>query len=174
MQSFLDPNKILNELDLRDNMIAAEFGCGPGGWAIPLAQRLEKGKVFALDIQPEKLSALKNRAESENVLNIETKQCDLEKVRGSGLPDNFLDLVLIPNVLFQTEKKDVIIGEAKRVLKKEGRLLIVDWMQKAKLGPKEERVTRESVKEIAKNLDLELKKEFEAGIYHYGLIFEKQ
>lgn len=170
---FLDPNKILNELRLRDDMLAAEFGCGAGGWTIPLAQKLEEGKVWAFDIQSEKISALEGRAMAENILNIETKICDLEEPKGSQLPDNFLDLVLIPNVLFQVEKKEVIIKEAKRVLKKKGKLLIVDWLKESNFGPKEERVLPGEVKEIAQGLDLKLKKEFEAGAYHYGLIFEK-
>ncbi|GAI56825.1 unnamed protein product [marine sediment metagenome] len=80
---------------------------------------------------------------------------------------------MIPNILFQIEKKDVIIGEAKRVLKSGGKILIVDWLIEAKLGPKTGKVSKKEVKEIAKDLGLELKKTFEAGIYHYGLIFEK-
>lgn len=173
MEAFLDPNKILDQLDLKKDMIASEFGCGPGGWAIPLAKRLEEGKVFALDIQPEKLSALETRVVVENVFNVETKLCDLEKPKGSSLPDSFLDLVLIPNVLFQIEKKDVIIGEAKRVLKSGGKILIVDWLIEAKLGPKTGKVSKKEVKEIAKDLGLKLEKTLEAGIYHYGLVFEK-
>lgn len=173
MQTFLNPEKVLDELELREDMLAAEFGCGPGGWAIPLAKRLEKGKVWGFDIQPEKISALEVRAIAGNILNIETKICDLEEPGATQLPDSFLDLVLIPNVLFQVEKKDVMISEAKRVLKRGGQLLIVDWLPEAKMGPKEERVSKETVQEIAKTLNLKLKKEFEAGIYHYGLIFEK-
>lgn len=173
MNTFLDPNKVLDQLDLRDDILAAEFGCGAGGWAIPLAKRLEKGKVFALDIQSEKISALESNVVAENVLNIETKICDLEEVGGSQLPEGFLDLVLVPNVLFEAEKKDAIITEAKRVLKKGGKLLIVDWLKKAPLGPKKGRISPVEIKEIAQKISFKLKKEFEAGIYHWGLIFEK-
>ncbi|GAI56827.1 unnamed protein product [marine sediment metagenome] len=41
------------------------------------------------------------------------------------------------------------------------------------MGIKTGKVSKKEVKEIAKDLGLELKKTFEAGIYHYGLIFEK-
>lgn len=173
MKSFLNPNKILDELKLREDMLAAEFGCGPGGWAIPLAKRLEKGKVWAFDVQPEKISALESRTVARDILNIETKICDLEQPGATQLPGNFLDLVLIPNVLFQIEKKDVIIGEVKRVLKKGGQVLIVDWKSETKLGPKGQRVDPKKVKQIAQKADLELKKQFEAGKHHWGLIFEK-
>lgn len=171
MTSFLNPNEILNQLDLEENMIAADFGCGSGGWVIPLSKRLKKGKVFAIDIQEEVLSALKGKAEIENIFNIEIIKQDLEK--GSKLQENTLDLVLITNLLFQVEKKEEIIAEAKRVLKIGGKALIVDWLPEAIFGPRENRVSADEVKEIAKKIGLKLEKEFKAGIYHWGLIFSK-
>ena len=45
MISFLNPEEVLDELDLRSDMVAAEFGCGSGGFAFPLARRLDEGLV---------------------------------------------------------------------------------------------------------------------------------
>lgn len=170
-QEFLNPQKVLSELELRENMIAADFGCGSGGWVIPLAKSLKEGKVVAIDILEEPLSALKSRAQLEKISNIETARRDLEK--GSGLGDDSLDLVLATNLLFQVEDKNAILKEIKRVLKKDGKTLIVDWLPGAPLGPEAGRVSPEEVKRLAKELGLKLKKEFEAGAYHYGLIFKK-
>ena len=39
MQSFLNPDEVLDNLDLQSDMVAAEFGCGSGGFAVPLARR---------------------------------------------------------------------------------------------------------------------------------------
>ena len=172
-KGFLNPEEILNQLDLKENMIAAEFGCGAGGFTIPLAKRLKEGRVYGLDVQEEMLSALKGQASLERVFNIETVRCDLEKPKGSTLKDNFLDLVLIPNLLFQVENKYAILEEAERILKKGGKILVIDWLVKASLGPKEGRVSEEKIKDIAKDLDLKLEKEFKAGDYHWGLLFEK-
>lgn len=171
MEGFLDPNKILNELELREEMMAAEFGCGTGTFTILLAKRLKEGRVYGLDIQGEPLSALKGRAKLEGVLNIQTIQCDLEEEGGSTLPDEFLDLVLISNMLFQTENRKAVVKEATRVLKKEGRILIVDWKEDSLLGPKEGRISSQEVKNVAEELGLKLEKEFEAGSFHYGLLF---
>lgn len=173
MDTFLDPDKVLDEFELRPNMLAAEFGCGSGGFSLPLAKRLEDGLVHALDIQNPPLSVLKSRAFFENVTNIKVIRCDLEKPRGSTLSDSSLDLVLIPNVLFQVEDKKAIMQEARRVLKKEGKLLVVDWLPQASQGPEKRRVSAEEVKKISQELGLKLDKEFEAGKYHYGLIFTK-
>lgn len=173
MESFLNPQEILNQLELRENMIAAEFGSGSGLFAILLAKKLEKGRVYALDVQEPPLSALRGRARMEHLFNIETRRCDLEKPRGSGLPEVSLDLVLISNVLFQIEDKNAMLKEAKRVLRSNGKLLVIDWLPEAGQGPVGKRVSVQEVKKICQSLELKLEKEFKAGIYHWGLIFGK-
>ncbi|PIR72107.1 MAG: hypothetical protein COU42_02535 [Candidatus Nealsonbacteria bacterium CG10_big_fil_rev_8_21_14_0_10_36_24] len=173
MESFLNPEEVLDELDLRPDMVAAEFGCGSGGFAFPLAKRLEDGLVYAIDIQEAPLSALKSRALLENVVNIRVIRSDLEKPRGSTLTEFSLDLVFIPNVLFQVDNKNAIIKEAKRVLKTGGKIVVIDWKKSATQGPEQGRVLPEEVKKIAEKAGLSFEKDFEAGKYHYGLIFTK-
>jgi len=77
------------------------------------------------------------------------------------------------NLLFQCENKNLVLEEGKRVLKSGGRILIVDWKEDSPLGPEKGRISAKKVKETTKELGLKLKKEFKAGDYHYGLIFEK-
>ena len=125
MADFLNIDNVLNELDLKENMIGAEFGCGSAIFTVALSKKLRNGKVYALDIQKEKLSALRGKLAIENITNVYTILCDLEAPKGSTLISNMLDVVLIPNVLFQAENKYVIIEEAKRVLKSGGQILIL-------------------------------------------------
>ena len=173
MEGFLNPQNVLDKLDLREDMKAADFGCGAGGFTIPLAKKLGKGKIFAFDIQEEMLSALRSRAKLEKIENIETKRCDLEEPKSTKLEDSSIDLVLVPNLLFQIDNKKAVLEEAKRILKSGGKILVLDWTPGAHLGPKESRVSEEEVKKIAKELDLKLEKAFLAGAYHYGLVFKK-
>jgi len=77
------------------------------------------------------------------------------------------------DLLFEFEDKKMVLDEGKRVLKKGAELLIVDWKKDSPLGPEESRISAEDVKKIAKDLNLKLEKEFEAGIYHWGLIVVK-
>ena len=132
-----------------------------------------RDRVYAIDILKAPLSALKGRILLEGITNIRIIRSDLEKPRGSTLADSSLDLVLIPNVLFQVENKRVIISEAKRVLKNGGKLLVIDWLPKASQGPAQNRVSPAEIKKIAEELGFKLEEEFEAGKYHYGLIFIK-
>lgn len=173
MAEVLRVNEILGHLELKDSMVAAEFGCGAADFALALAKKLTTGKVYALDIQEEKLSALKGKAAVQGVSNISTVHCDLEAPRGSGLQDSTLDLVLIPNVLFQAENKYAMIEEGKRILKPGGSLLIIDWLEKGLFGPREGMVTPDELKKIAELLGLSLQKEFAAGDYHFALVFTK-
>lgn len=173
MEGFLKPEEVLKQLNLKEEMTAADFGSGSGGWAIPLAKILKEGTVYAIDILEEPLSALKGKADFLNIPNIKTMRADLERDKGSGLKDNSLDLVLMTNLLFQSEEKEKVLKEAKRVLKKEGKILVVDWKVDSTLGPKEGKISAEEVKKIAKEPGLKLKKEIEAGKYHYGLLFKK-
>lgn len=172
MPDFLKTNEILDLLELKEEMSAAEFGCGSAVFALSLAKRLNKGKIYALDIQEEKLSALKGKVAKENINNISTVLCDLEAPNGSGLPANSLDIVLIPNMLFQAENKSAIIKEGHRALKPGGQMLVIDWFKQVPFGPKT-MVSPDEMKKIAQGFGLTLKREFAAGDYHYGLIFTK-
>jgi ubiquinone/menaquinone biosynthesis C-methylase UbiE len=174
METFLNPTAILNELKLRPSMLAAEFGCGSGGFVLPLAKILEDGFVFAIDIQMAPLSALKSKALSERVNNIKIVCSDLEKPRGSSLNDLYLDLVLIPNLLFQVTDKKVIISEALRILKKNAKLAIIDWHPSASQGPEGNRISPEEIKTLCQQMGLSLEKEINAGKYHYCLVFIKK
>ena len=170
MEGFLNPSEVLKQLELGKEMVAADFGCGSGGWVIPLAKKLEEGKVFAIDILDESLSALRAKIKLEKILNIEVLKSDVEKT--SRVLKNSCDLVLMTNLLFKVADIKKVFEEGKRVLKTGGKILVVDWKKDASFGPKE-KVLPEVVKKIAGEIGLKLEKEFEAGLYHYALIFEK-
>ncbi len=172
MEGFLNPTEILKQLKLRKDMTAADFGSGSGGWVVPLAKKLEDGKVYAIDILEEPLSALRARAKLEKILNIQTILADVEKGI-EILKNRSCNLVLITNLLFQCEDKKKILAESERILKSGGKILVVDWKKDNPLTKQIEKVSFEEIKEIAPGLDLKMEKEFDAGPYHYALVFTK-
>jgi len=104
--------------------------------------------------------------------NIEFVKSDIEKLI-PRLPENALDLVLMTNLLFQVGDIGAVFGEAKRVLKPGGKVMVIDWKESARVGPAE-KLPPEKVREVAGRAGFELIGEFDAGNFHYGLIFEKQ
>lgn len=168
--NFLNPEEVLGRLNLKEEMVAVDFGCGSGGWAIPLAKILKKGKVYALDILEEPLSVLRGRMKTENIFNIFPLKANVEK--GTTLLSESCHLVLMTNLLFQVEKIENVLLEGKRILKPEGIILVVDWKENIPFGP-EKKIPLEKIKELGEKVGLKVKEEFGAGPHHYGLIFSK-
>lgn len=170
--TFINPGLILQQqLQLRRDTIAADFGCGSGEWALALAKILDHGKVWAVDLLEEPLSAARSRAKIAGLQNIEFVKGDIEKLV-PRLPADALDLVLMTNLLFQVGDIGAVFGEAKRVLKAGGKVLVVDWKGGVRVGPAE-KLPPEKAKEVAARAGFELIGEFDAGNFHYGLIFKK-
>jgi len=175
MVYFLEPEKIIENLDLREDATVADFGAGAGGFTIPLAKKLKRGGfVYALDFQEEALSALLGNAKLFGLNNIRAIKCDLEEPEGSTLPDNSLDAVFIINLLFEVDDPERIVKEAKRVVKPEGQIIIIDWKKDAPFGPEEKRIGPEEIQTIARHLNLEITKEIEAGAYHWGVVLRRR
>lgn len=170
----INTKNIVEMFSLAPGMKVADFGSGAGHFTVAMAKHVGNGVVYAFDVQKEALSALRSRASSEHISNIETNQVDLEAANGTGLSDQMIDLVLISNMLFQLEDKPAVAQEAWRVLKPEGKVIVIDWKAGTPLGPLSEmRVKKENVAEIFEKIGFKLKSEFEAGDSHYGLMFTK-
>jgi ubiquinone/menaquinone biosynthesis C-methylase UbiE len=168
MEEFLNPEKVLEKLDLNKKMVAADFGCGSGGWTIPLAKKVKW--VFALDLLEEPLSALRGKMKMEKIFNIDLLRGNVEGK--TTLISESCDIILMTNLLFQVDDIKKVFEEAKRVLKKGGKILVVDWKENTSVGP-EKRISPTKIKEVAEEVGLLLKEEFEVGAYHFGLIFLK-
>lgn len=179
---FLAPERIVNYFGLENGDYAADFGAGHGFFTIPMAKAVgNRGKVYAFDIQKSVLEIVRAKARISHLLNIEIVWADLDEPGGSRLKDNFVDLVLAVNILFQAEKKDVLMQEAYRILRPGGRLAAVEWdlpenieVSKFQVGPPAEfRLKKEEVKNLIAQAGFRLDREFEAGSHHYGLLFKK-
>ncbi|MDO8524511.1 MAG: class I SAM-dependent methyltransferase [bacterium] len=168
---FLDPNEILDKLALEKDMIAVDFGCGSGGWVIPLAQKIEDGIVYAVDVQESALSAMMSKANLQGLSNIKKILADIEK-GVKQLEDSSCDFILMTNILFQIDDKEAVFKEAKRILKESGKILVVEWDMESPFGPMQEsRVSSGKAQEIAEKAGFVLEKKIETGGYHYGLLF---
>ena len=180
---FLNPDLIVNEFNLSQGMSVADFGSGAGYFTALIAEKVGKeGKVYALDIMESALDSVREKARASNLQNIEEIRTNLEVLGGSGLTDQSQDMVLMANILFQSDKKADILREAKRVLKEGGSMVIIDWKKsqgttfsgKQGFGPPDHlRTDDTAMQSLAAGEGFTFEKSFNAGEFHYGLMFKK-
>jgi len=171
---FMNPDKIVDGLSIREGMVVADFGCGAGYFAIPIARRVRNtGKVYAVDVLSEAIESVLSKAKTYGLFNLETIRANVEIVGGSKIKDKSVDLVLMANVLFQCSDYDSVLQEAKRILNEDGRIVIIDWIpRKMTFGPKFERSLSESdIMNLSSRNGLKLVRKIDVGDYHYGMIF---
>ncbi len=173
---FLNPDSIVNEFGVRERISIVDFGSGAGYFTILMAERAGKeGRVYALDIMESALDSVREKARSIGLENIEAIRTNLEIVGSSGLYDQSQDIVLLANILFQSDKKSDIVKEAKRVLRDNGSLIIIDWKKSAGgFGPPDSlRMDETAMLSLATGEGLIFERSFNAGQFHFGVIFRK-
>lgn len=174
-QSFIRPEEFWRALGLRAGQTVAHLGCGAGFYIIPAAKIVgSKGKVVGIDILPDMLSEVENKAKRAGVTNIvKTIRSNLENERGSTLDDASVDWVLVANILHQSQPAK-ILTEAARIVKGDGSIVVIDWDTAATpFGPPtQHRLSEVEVQHIVSQSSLVIKHRFAPSPYHYGLVLQ--
>jgi ubiquinone/menaquinone biosynthesis C-methylase UbiE len=124
---FLPRINILREIGIKPGFHVLDYGCGPGGYIIPLAELVGgSGRVYALDIHPLAVQKARNIASKRQLANVETILSDCE----TRLPDNSLDAVLLYDAFHHLNDPDMVLKELSRVLKPDGILSFSDHHMK--------------------------------------------
>ncbi len=176
-KELIDARSLLEKLGIEEKMNVADLGCGRRGYFTLQAAKLigPEGLVWAVDVVKPALENVQSMANLFGISNIKTIWADLEIPGATKIPEGTVDIAMLNNIFFQTKKADLLIKEAARALKKGGKLLVTDWKKTpAPFGPPvEDRINPQQVKQHAGDKGLRLKKEFDAGPYHYALVFVK-
>jgi ubiquinone/menaquinone biosynthesis C-methylase UbiE len=172
---FSDPKKNIGQMFIGEGMKVADFGAGVGFYTFALAEKVgEYGRVFALDVVGDHLVKIKKEAERKGIKHIDVVHADLEVPKGSGLPDASVDRVLITDVLFQVDHPGHVAAEAKRILKRTGKVVVIEWVESFNMiGPHPDHVMSEKETVAAfTELGFKVENNFDAGSHHYGIIFK--
>jgi len=178
-------NELLNPQDLIQNKLGvtygskvADLGCGGAGFFVmQKAQTVRpEGNLYAIDILKSVLATVNTKARLLGFKNIKTIWADLEKPGAVKINDDEMDFTMIINILFQNNEYLDILKQAVRITKKNGRILIVDWKPgRFPIGPKpEDKISIEQIMTLAQTLNLQPEQQFNAGKFHYGMVFVKQ
>ena len=172
--AFSDVEENISHLHLHPGARVADFGAGSGAVSFALSRKVGgTGHVYAIDVQKEMLAKLKAHANEQHFRNIEVLWANCEERGGTRLADASLDAVVLSNVLFQADDREGMVGEAKRLLKPGGELLVVDWSASfGGMGPAPEHVLPEQkAREVIESAGLRFVSGFHAGAHHYGLLY---
>lgn len=177
MSSFSSPEKVVAEAGITPGMHIADLGAGSGAYTFPLAAAAgDTGKVYAVEVQKEMVSALGIKARESRRGNVEVVWGDIEREGGTKLRAASVDLVMLANVLFQAPDKAGIAREAWRILKNGGRAIVIDWSGSfGGAGPTMRQLVRpDEARRIFEGERFRYEKPlFDAGVHHYGIVMKK-
>ena len=175
--TLINPAAMLAHLPLRAGLRVGDLGCGGHGQIAAAAARAvgDSGTVYLVDIRKSALAELVKKTRLIGIRNVKSIWANLELVGATGLPAGTLDAAMLINVMFQAQDKASVFLETKRLLKSGGALLVVDWKTAAtRLGPpSDHRVPPNELEAYARAAGFQLRETFDAGPYHYGLVFTR-
>lgn len=118
-----NPRRILGSL-VRPGDVVLDLGCGPGFFTVPLAEMVgERGRVIAVDLQPEMLEKLCDRIQASPLQSrIVIHQCEPHTIG----PTEPADLAVALYVLHEVPDPDRFLGEVHDALKPGGQLLLIE------------------------------------------------
>jgi ubiquinone/menaquinone biosynthesis C-methylase UbiE len=122
---WLPPAAVLGALAVRPGETIADVGAGTGYFSLPLAKAVgPEGKVYAVDAQAEMLSLLRQKLDAAAFAIVQLIPAEADQ---TGLPPSSCDLFFLANIWHEIEDQFAVLREAMRVLKKNGRIAILDW-----------------------------------------------
>ncbi|OGA32957.1 MAG: hypothetical protein A3F75_06240 [Betaproteobacteria bacterium RIFCSPLOWO2_12_FULL_64_23] len=125
------PHQVIEALVLKPDATVADIGSGTGYFAVRLAHFVPQGRVYAVDIEPDMVKYLADRARREGLDNLTTV---------AGAPDDArlprkVDLVLLVDTYHHIERREDYFRKLAQSLKPGGRVVIIDFNAQSAMGP---------------------------------------
>lgn len=117
-------NLAIANIKLPENAVIADIGAGTGYYSFPLAEKVSRGKVYAVEIQDELIRFLEEKKKQlqDSVVMI---------VKGSpaspNLPAASIDLAIMVDVYHELEFPHEMLQSLKTALKPGGKILLIEY-----------------------------------------------
>jgi len=174
---FVRPEEIIAQSHIHEGMKVVDVGTGGSLYILLVGHKVgRQGRVYAVDVQQELLSKIKNAARAEHLENIAIIPANIEKEGSTGIATDSIDKVLLLNVLYQLEDKEGALRECRRMLDPFGELILVDWSESfGNMGPHKDHVfNKEAAAKLFLKNGFRIDRELVVGDYHYGLALKKE
>jgi len=120
----LQIQRVMNLLGIEKGKSVADIGAGSGWFTVRAARRVGfAGSVYAVDINPEAISHIQARANSESLRNVKTI---LSKPDDPQLPANSIDAVLLLKTYHEVAHPEELLRNLKPALRADAKVGVID------------------------------------------------
>lgn len=120
----LQVNRVMDILGITPGKTVADIGAGSGWFTVRAARRVtDTGTVYAVDINPEAISHIQDRAGKEHLANVKTI---LSHSDNAGLPAGSIDVVLLLKTYHEVAQPVVLLRNLRASLKPGARVGVID------------------------------------------------
>jgi len=164
------PHEVIQALALKPDAVVADIGAGTGYFSARLANMLSKGRVYAVDTEPDMVKHLTERAKREGLKNLTAVTA---KPDDPKLPQK-ADLALFVDVYHHIENRERYFRNLSGSLKADGRVAVIDFRMDSPDGPpKNARIAPDRVKTEMKKAGYDLVQEHAFLPNQYFLVFRR-
>jgi ubiquinone/menaquinone biosynthesis C-methylase UbiE len=169
-----DCETLLKALNIQPGQTVCDMGCGNGFYTLPIARLVgEKGTVLGVDIQPEMLHMLQERAKEAGLTNI--KPVSGTQVDPQLEPES-VDLILLVDVYHEFSHPAEMLAAMAKSLKPGGRIALAEFRLEDRNVPIK-RLHKMSKKQILREYGangLKLVAEFDELPWQHLMFFERE
>lgn len=163
---------LIKALELQPGEVVADVGAGSGYFTFRMGKLVPRGKVLAVDIQPEMLALIEKKKKEEKVANVETV---LGSETDPNLPTGAVDVVLMVDAYHEFAYPREMMEAVVRALRPGGRLVLVEYRAEDPTVPIRplHKMTQEQVKKEMAATGLRFRQNKDLLPQQHLLVFEK-
>lgn len=166
------PEEVVRALALRPGDVVADVGAGTGYFNAHWSRAVgEEGVVFAVELEPNLLAHMRDRAEREGTANVTPVLASRDDPR---LPPRAVDLAILVDTYHHLDRRRDYFRRLRRSLAPGGRLVVLDWRKDAEIPvgpPPEHRLRAERVVAELEEAGYTQAGRLDFLPYQYGLVF---
>ncbi|PTX43722.1 methyltransferase family protein [Christiangramia gaetbulicola] len=117
-------SRLIKNLDILPGDTIADIGAGSGYHVFKMAPLANKGLVYAVDIQPEMLQAIREQKKKSGLDNIEIVMGSEKSV---NLPKNSVDKILMVDVYHEFSYPVEMLESMHKALREDGQIYLIEY-----------------------------------------------
>ena len=164
---------MLANLDVKPGMTVCDMGCGNGFYALQMAKLVgEEGTVLGVDIQPEMLKLMSERAAEAGITNVKPI---LGTIADPKLPEGAVDIILCADVYHEFSHPEQMLAAMRASLAPNGVVVLLEFREedpRVPIKPLHKMSKAQVNKELTAN-GFKLVKEFDKLPWQHMMFFGK-